>query len=24
VARLHDRLVYRSEDGHWVKERLAP
>ena len=24
VARLHDRLVYRSEHGHWVKERLAP
>ena len=24
VARLHDRLVYRSQHGHWVKERLAP
>jgi pyridoxamine 5'-phosphate oxidase len=24
VARLHDRLVYRLQDGLWVKERLAP
>ena len=24
VARLHDRLVYRLQDGVWVKERLAP
>ena len=24
VARLHDRLVYRQQDGAWVKERLAP
>lgn len=23
-SRLHDRLVYRREDGQWVKERLAP
>ncbi len=22
--RLHDRLRYRQEDGHWVLERLAP
>jgi pyridoxamine 5'-phosphate oxidase len=24
VARLHDRLVYRLDNGQWVKERLAP
>ena len=24
VARLHDRLVYRLDNGEWVKERLAP
>ena len=24
VARLHDRLVYRLQDGDWTKERLAP
>ena len=24
VARLHDRLVYRLDQGQWVKERLAP
>ena len=24
VARLHDRLVYRLQNGAWVKERLAP
>jgi len=24
VARLHDRLVYRQQDGAWLKERLAP
>ncbi|MBT9455117.1 MAG: pyridoxamine 5'-phosphate oxidase [Burkholderiaceae bacterium] len=23
-SRLHDRLVYRQQDGVWVKERLAP
>ncbi|MGN7873443.1 Pyridoxamine 5'-phosphate oxidase [Mitsuaria sp. PDC51] len=23
-SRLHDRLVYRLEDGIWVRERLAP
>lgn len=23
-SRLHDRLVYRQQDGAWVKERLAP
>ena len=23
-SRLHDRLVYRSVDGHWLRERLAP
>ena len=23
-SRLHDRLRYRQEDGHWVRERLAP
>lgn len=23
-SRLHDRLVYRLEDGVWVRERLAP
>jgi len=23
-SRLHDRLVYRLEDGHWLRERLAP
>jgi pyridoxamine 5'-phosphate oxidase len=23
-SRLHDRLVYRIEDGHWRRERLAP
>jgi len=23
-SRLHDRLVYRQENGHWVRERLAP
>jgi pyridoxamine 5'-phosphate oxidase len=23
-SRLHDRLVYRQEDGHWRLERLAP
>lgn len=23
-SRLHDRLCYRLEDGHWVRERLAP
>jgi pyridoxamine 5'-phosphate oxidase len=23
-SRLHDRLVYRLEDQHWVRERLAP
>jgi pyridoxamine 5'-phosphate oxidase len=23
-SRLHDRLRYRLEDGHWVRERLAP
>ena len=24
VARLHDRLSYRLQDGDWTKERLAP
>lgn len=24
VARLHDRLVYRLQEGVWLKERLAP
>ena len=24
VARLHDRLVYRLDNGEWLKERLAP
>lgn len=23
-SRLHDRLRYRLEDGHWLRERLAP
>lgn len=23
-SRLHDRIVYRSENGVWLKERLAP
>jgi len=23
-SRLHDRLVYRQQDGVWIKERLAP
>ncbi|MBT9501299.1 MAG: pyridoxamine 5'-phosphate oxidase [Burkholderiaceae bacterium] len=23
-SRLHDRLVYRQQDGLWIKERLAP
>lgn len=23
-SRLHDRLVYRLADGHWLRERLAP
>jgi len=23
-SRLHDRLCYRLEQGHWVRERLAP
>ena len=23
-SRLHDRLRYRLEGGHWVRERLAP
>lgn len=23
-SRLHDRLVYRLEEGHWLRERLAP
>jgi pyridoxamine 5'-phosphate oxidase len=23
-SRLHDRLRYRAEDSHWVRERLAP
>jgi pyridoxamine 5'-phosphate oxidase len=23
-SRLHDRLRYRTEGGHWVRERLAP
>ncbi|PWW46300.1 pyridoxamine 5'-phosphate oxidase [Melaminivora alkalimesophila] len=23
-SRLHDRLRYRREDGHWLRERLAP
>lgn len=23
-SRLHDRLVYRLDDGHWLRERLAP
>ncbi|MDM0043887.1 pyridoxamine 5'-phosphate oxidase [Variovorax dokdonensis] len=23
-SRLHDRLRYRMEDGHWLRERLAP
>ena len=23
-SRLHDRLCYRLENGHWVRERLAP
>jgi len=23
-SRLHDRLRYRLEDGHWIRERLAP
>ncbi len=23
-SRLHDRLVYRQEEGHWLRERLAP
>lgn len=23
-SRLHDRLVYRREGGHWLRERLAP
>jgi pyridoxamine 5'-phosphate oxidase len=23
-SRLHDRLVYRREDGRWLRERLAP
>ncbi|MBL8288475.1 MAG: pyridoxamine 5'-phosphate oxidase [Rubrivivax sp.] len=23
-SRLHDRLVYRRHEGHWLRERLAP
>ena len=23
-SRLHDRLQYRSQDGVWIRERLAP
>jgi pyridoxamine 5'-phosphate oxidase len=23
-SRLHDRLQYRRQDGHWMRERLAP
>lgn len=23
-SRLHDRLRYRWDDGHWIRERLAP
>jgi len=23
-SRLHDRLRYRLDDAHWVRERLAP
>ncbi|MDK4679640.1 pyridoxamine 5'-phosphate oxidase [Kingella negevensis] len=23
-SRLHDRIVYRLENGNWIKERLAP
>jgi pyridoxamine 5'-phosphate oxidase len=23
-SRLHDRLLYRLHDGHWLRERLAP
>jgi len=23
-SRLHDRLRYRLDEGHWVRERLAP
>jgi len=22
--RLHDRIQYRTENGRWIKERLAP
>ena len=23
-SRLHDRIQYRLENGHWIRERLSP